>query len=155
MEDKTEKKEIEKISQSDTIQNILKDLKDFNCKYESVNYLAHSKPEDDKNRNWNWKDPDFKYSEYRSKLQPGYIGSYCMDGLAMALHALYKTNSFKEAILKGVNLCGDADSVGSVIGQIAGAFYGLDSIPKDWIETINKWDNNEIALRGYILCHLK
>ena len=78
-----------------------------------------------------------------------------MDGLAMALHVLYTTNSFKEAVLKGVNLCGDADSVGSVIGQIAGAFYGLDSIPKDWIETINRWDNNEIALRGYILCHLK
>ena len=60
-----------------------------------------------------------------------------MDSLAMALHIMYFTNSFKEAILKGVNLRGDADSVGSVIGQIAGAFYGLDSIPKEWIKTIN------------------
>ena len=138
------------------LKDILEDLKDFNCQYKPVNYLAHSQQEGyDKNRNWNWKDPNFRYSEYRSKLQPGYIGSYCMDGLAMALHVLYTTNSFEEAILKGVNLCGDADSVGSVIGQIAGAFYGLDSIPKDWIETINKWDNNEIALRGYILCNLK
>ena len=73
----------------------------------------------------------------------------------MALHVLYTTNSFKEAILKGVNLCGDDDSVGSVIGQIAGGFYGLDSIPKEWIKTINRWDHNEIALRGYILCHLE
>ena len=78
-----------------------------------------------------------------------------MDCLAMALHVLYTTNSFKEAILKAVNLCGDADSIGSVVGQIAGAYYGLDSIPKDWIEKINNWDKNEIALRGYILCHLK
>ena len=71
------------------------------------------------------------------------------------LYIYYTTNSFEEAILRGVNLGGDANSVGSIIGQIAGAFYGLDSIPKEWIETINKWDNNEIALRGYILCHLK
>ena len=114
----------------------------------------YSEPKDDKNRDWYWKNPNFRYNEYRARLQPGYIGSYCMDGLAMALHSLYTTNSFEEAILKGVNFRGDADSVGSVIGQIAGAFYGLDSIPKDWIKTINRWDNNEIALRGYILCHL-
>ena len=43
----------------------------------------------------------------------------------------------------------------SVVGQIAGAYYGLDSISKDWINTINKWDNNDIALRGYILCQEK
>ena len=78
-----------------------------------------------------------------------------MDGLAMALHVLYTTNNFKEAILKGVNLCGDADSVGSIIGQIAGAFYGMDSIPEEWIKTVNNWDNNEISLRGYLLCHLE
>ena len=77
-----------------------------------------------------------------------------MDGLAMALHVLYTTNNFKDAILKAVNLCGDADSVGSIVGQIAGAYYGLDSIPEDWKNKIKDWDNNEISLRGYILCHL-
>ena len=139
------------------LKDLLNNLKDdFLCASKSVNYLAHSKQEkNDENRNWNWKDKNFKYSEVRAALQPDYIGSYCMDSLAMALHIMYFTNSFKEAILKGVNLRGDADSVGSVIGQIAGAFYGLDSIPKEWIKIINKWDNNEIALRGYILCHLK
>ena len=30
----------------------------------------------------------------------------------------------------------------------------MDSIPKDWIKAVNDWDNNEIALRGYILYHL-
>jgi ADP-ribosylglycohydrolase len=138
------------------LKNILENLEDFKCDYETVNNLAYSKKEgDDQNKIWNWKDPNFKYNEKRAKMQPGYIGSYCMDGLAMALHKLYTTESFEKAILEGVNLCGDADSVGSVIGQIAGAFYGLDSIPKEWIKTINKWDNSEIALRGYILCNLK
>ena len=145
----------QKIKQQEKIKDLLDNLDDFNCEYKSVNFLAHSKQEgDDKNRNWNWKDSNFRYSEERAIKQPGYIGSYCMDCLSMSLHVLYSTNNFKEAILKGVNLCGDADSVGSVIGQIAGAFYGLDSIPEDWIKTLNKWDNKEIALRGYILCHL-
>ena len=117
--------------------------------------LALSQKEgNDNNRNWNWKDKNFKYSEKKKKKKPGYIGSYCMDGLAMALHVLYHTDSFTKAILKAVNLCGDADSVGSVVGQIAGAFYEYDSIPKDWINKINQWDNDEIALRGFILCHL-
>ena len=137
------------------LKEILENLKDFDCEYDNVKYLACSKPEKDKNRNWNWKNEDFKYSEERAKKHPGYIGSYCMDCLSMALHILYSTDNFKDAILKAVNLCGDADSLGSVVGQIAGAFYGLKNIPKEWIETINKWDNKEIELRGYILCHLK
>ena len=72
----------------------------------------------------------------------------------MALNILYTTKNFKEEILKAVNIRGDADSLGSVVGQIAGAFYGLKGIPGDWVKTINQWDDNEIALRGYILCHL-
>ena len=136
-----------------TLAQILDNLQDFKCDYESVNYLAQSKKEG-KERNWNWKDQNFKYSEYRSTKQPGYIGSYCMDGLAMGLHVLYTTDNFKDAILKAVNLCGDADSLGSIVGQIGGAFYGLDSIPEKWINTLNIWDHNEIALRGYILCNL-
>ena len=141
---------------NNNLKDILNDLEEFRCEFApSVNSLAQSKQEgNDKNRNWDWKYEKFKYSEERVRNHPGYIGSYCMDGLAMALHILYTTNSFKEAILKAVNLCGDADSIGSVVGQIAGAYYGLDSIPKDWKKTINKWDQNEIALRGYILFHL-
>ena len=144
---------IVKILNRNNLKEILNNLgNDFECKCKSVNYLANSKQEgNDKNRNWNWKDINFKYSEERVRRQPGYIGSYCMDGLAMALHVLYYTDSFKDAILKVVNLRGDADSVGSVVGQIAGAFYGLNNIPYNWIKRINQWDNNEIALRGYIL----
>ena len=137
------------------LKTILDSLTEFKCDYDSVNCLAYSKKEEKKgNWNWNWKDKDFKYNEERVFKQSTYIGSYCMDCLAMALNVLYYTNNFKDAILKVVNLCGDADSVGSVVGQIAGAYYELDSIPVGWREAIKKWDDNEIALRGYILCNL-
>jgi ADP-ribosylglycohydrolase len=138
-----------------SLRNILDNLEDFQCNCISVKYLANSQIEqNEKKRNWNWKDKDFKYDKERAKKQSTYIGSYCMDGLAMALHVLYHTNNFKDAILKAVNLCGDADSLGSIVGQIGGAYYEVDSFPPDWIQAINKWDHNEIALRGYILCNL-
>lgn len=59
---------------------------------------------------------------FRASKQPGYIGSYCMDGIAMALHCVWTTNNFIDAIMKCVNMRGDSDSVGSVCGQIAGKF---------------------------------
>ena len=149
---------IVKILNGENLKNILDNLYlNFSSDYGSVNYMACSIKEkngNEYNENWNWKDDNFRYNKDRVKINPGYIGSYCMDAMAMALHILYKTNSFKEAILKAVNLRGDADSLASVVGQIAGAYYGYDSIPKEWIKKINEWDNNEIALRGYILCHL-
>ena len=52
-----------------------------------------------------------------------------------------------------VNLCGDAGSVGAVVGQIAGALYGVVEIPKEWIETVQRWDSGgDVALRGLTLC---
>ena len=81
----------------------------------------------ERDRNWNWKDPDFTYSSFRTKSQPGYVGSYCMDAMAMALHIVYHTSSFYDAVLWAVNMGGDCDSVGSVVGQISGSMYGLDA----------------------------
>eukprot|EP00043_Microstomoeca_roanoka_P008676 m.83463 g.83463 ORF g.83463 m.83463 type:complete len:142 (-) comp14345_c1_seq2:134-559(-) len=78
--------------------------------------------------------------------------SYCMDGLAMALHCVWTTDSFPGAVLKAVNKRGDADTVGAITGQIAGAIYGYTKIPHDWIETIRQWDpHNTIAIRAYKL----
>jgi ADP-ribosylglycohydrolase len=147
---------IVKLINGGELKNILDNLNnEFKCEVESVNILAKSEQEgNDVDRNWNWKDKNFKYSENRVKRNPGYIGSYCMDCMAMALHVCYYTNSFDEAIIKVVNLRGDSDSVGSVVGQIAGAYYGLRKIPKEWIKVVQKWDHQEIALRGYMLLHL-
>ena len=78
-----------------------------------------------------------------------------MDNMAMSLNIIYNTNSFKEAIIKAVNLRGDADSVASVVGQIAGAYYPIENIPYDWIQEIYRWDRGEIALRGYMLTRLR
>jgi ADP-ribosylglycohydrolase len=146
-----------KIFQGEELLDILNNLgKTFITEVESVKYLANSKQEGNNiNRNWNWRiKGQYKYSPERSKKMPGYVGSYAMDNMAMSLNILYNTNSFREALIKIVNIRGDSDSVASVVGQIAGAYYDIETIPGDWIEAINKWDDGEIALRGYMLARL-
>ena len=122
----------------------------FKTSEKTVDYLAKSKPDTE----WNWKKDKFRYNKEREWRNPGYIGSYAMDNMAMSLHIIYHTESFKNAIIKAVNIRGDSDSVASVVGQIAGAYYPIEEIPPTWIERINKWDDGEIALRGYMLSRL-
>eukprot|EP01083_Nonionella_stella_P165367 549928_1 len=95
-----------------------------------------------------------KYNGYPVSAE--YWGSYCMDGMAMAMHCVYHSECFADAIEKCVNLLGDADSTGSIGGQIAGAIYGYQSIVKDeqqrfLIENLNKWDNYDVGFRGVLL----
>lgn len=63
--------------------------------------------------------------------------------LEAALWAVDTTNSFAEALLKAVNLGDDADSVGAVAGQLAGARYGLGTIPKNWRDVLIHRDKIE------------
>jgi ADP-ribosyl-[dinitrogen reductase] hydrolase len=57
---------------------------------------------------------------------------YVVDTLEAALWAVGGARSFEEAVLKAVNLGDDADTVGAVAGQIAGAVWGHSAIPERW-----------------------
>ena len=128
---------------------------EFITDVKSVECLAKSIAEkDNPERDWNWKKEKYYYNKEREKNNPGYIGSYAMDNMVMSLHIVYHAKSFEDAIIKAVNLREDSDSLSSVVGQIAGAYYSIEDIPSQWIERINEWDEGEIALRGYMLSRL-
>jgi ADP-ribosyl-[dinitrogen reductase] hydrolase len=55
------------------------------------------------------------------------------DTLLAAKWCVATTDSFESAVLKAVNLGGDADTIGAVTGQIAGAVYGMDTMPDAWL----------------------
>ena len=57
---------------------------------------------------------------------------YVIHTLEAALWAVGQTDSFEEALVLAVNLGDDADTVGAVTGQLAGAVYGLSGIPARW-----------------------
>jgi ADP-ribosyl-[dinitrogen reductase] hydrolase len=69
-------------------------------------------------RNWN-------------QLDRGQInsGGYVIHTVEAALWSVARTASFEESIVLAVNLGADADTVGAVTGQLAGAMYGASSIP--------------------------
>ena len=49
------------------------------------------------------------------------------------LYLFLTTDSFEEALIEVVNLGGDADSTGAILGALTGAFYGIDAIPQRWL----------------------
>ncbi len=63
---------------------------------------------------------------------------YVVDTLEAAVWCVLTTNSYKEAVLKAVNLGEDTDTVGAVAGSLAGALYGYEAIPREWRETLLK-----------------
>ncbi|TXK76730.1 ADP-ribosylglycohydrolase family protein [Paenibacillus sp. N3.4] len=76
---------------------------------------------------------------YLQKEPPEIIGSgYVVKSLEAALWAFAKGNSFEEGVLLAVNLGNDADTTGAIYGQIAGAYYGYDHIPKKWTGILAK-----------------
>jgi len=58
---------------------------------------------------------------------------YALTTLEAALWCACKTNSFEEALILAVNLGRDADTIGAVTGQLAGAIYGRSGIPGRWL----------------------
>ncbi len=58
---------------------------------------------------------------------------YVIHTLEAALWAVGTTDSFEAAVILAVNLADDADTVGAVTGQLAGALYGMRGIPERWL----------------------
>lgn len=71
--------------------------------------------------------------EWRDKEIKDIRGSgYVVESLEAALWCFWHGNTFEESIFLAANLGDDADTTAAICGQIAGAFYGLESIPKEW-----------------------
>ena len=70
-----------------------------------------------------WKNKD--YSELRGS-------GYVIQSLEAAIWCFYHSKNFKDAILLSANLGDDADTTAAICGQLAGAYYGLESIPSEW-----------------------
>jgi ADP-ribosyl-[dinitrogen reductase] hydrolase len=71
---------------------------------------------------------------------------YVLHTLEASIWCLLNTSSFKDAVLKAINLGEDTDTTGAVVGGLAGLFYGTKSIPEEWIDKIaRKKDIEELT----------
>ena len=63
---------------------------------------------------------------------------YVMHTLEASIWCLLTTNSYKEAVLRAVNLGKDTDTTAAVTGGLAGLCYGFEQIPRPWIVGLAK-----------------
>lgn len=85
--------------------------------------------------------PSFRYAPYR-----GLATAYVVDTMQTVLHFLFATSSFEECVIATVNQGGDADTTGAIVGAIAGAYYGPDAIPREWLRKLDPAVHAELTL---------
>ncbi|MCI4410418.1 MAG: ADP-ribosylglycohydrolase family protein [Thiotrichales bacterium] len=78
---------------------------------------------------------------------------YVVDSLEAALWSFWITDSFEDAIVMAANLAGDSDTIAAICGQVAGAYYGEQAIPREWKDKL--YQRDEIALIAQELTLLK
>jgi ADP-ribosyl-[dinitrogen reductase] hydrolase len=65
---------------------------------------------------------------------------WVLDTLEVALWSFLHTSTYELAVVDAVNRGADADTVGAVVGALAGAHYGLSAIPERWLSALLERD---------------
>lgn len=78
------------------------------------------------------------YEELRFEPYPGKSSAYVVETMQTAMHFYFATESFADCLVETVNQGGDADTTGALAGMLAGATYGLASIPQDWLARLDR-----------------
>ena len=80
------------------------------------------------------KHPVFAYDKKRCDNPSGYI----VDTIQAVFQSFFATENFEDCLMDVVNRGGDADTTGAIAGMLAGACYGMDSIPKRWLKALDE-----------------
>lgn len=67
-----------------------------------------------------------------------HLSGWVLIAFQNALYQLIHASTLEEAIIETVMKGGDTDTNAAICGAILGAVYGLDAVPKRWVETISK-----------------
>lgn len=96
--------------------------------------------------------PDFadKYL-IGSSYKPNPSKGLAVNTMLLATGSFLPARSFEEAVVRAVNLGGDADTTGAVTGALAGAYYGRQGIPRRWSTKLNPKPARHFVKLGEIL----
>lgn len=76
--------------------------------------------------------PEFRLGTRRVENPSAYI----VDTLKAVFQAFLHGSDFETSLVDAVNRGGDADTTGAILGMIAGALYGPESIPSRWLKRL-------------------
>ncbi|ADU65014.1 ADP-ribosyl-(dinitrogen reductase) hydrolase [Desulfurispirillum indicum S5] len=93
--------------------------------------------------------PKYSYSRYK-----GENSGYIVHTFKCIMHHFFDSTSFEETIIRVVNQGGDADTNAAIAGILAGALYGVDSIPRRWRKKLDRAIAHEIHLQTDALLEL-
>lgn len=93
-------------------------------------------------------DPDFVNKYLGSSYQPNPREGLAVNTLLLSTASFMTARSFEEAVVKAVNLGGDADTNGAVTGALAGAYFGRAGIPRRWATKLNPQPAKHFAELG-------
>ena len=97
---------------------------------------------------------DLVRAHRRFRYRP-YLGNstaYVVDTMQTVFHYFFSTHSFEDCLIGVVNQGGDADTTGAIAGMIAGAFYGMSSLPRRWLRRLDRAVREEtIDLADYLI----
>jgi ADP-ribosylglycohydrolase len=68
---------------------------------------------------------------------------YVLHTLEASIRCLLTTDTYREAVLKAVNLGSDTDTTAAVTGGLAGLLHGYENIPVEWRKQIARYDDIE------------
>jgi ADP-ribosylglycohydrolase len=66
------------------------------------------------------------------------------------LYLFLACDSFEEAMIDVVNLGGDADSAGALVGALAGAHYGIGAVPDRWLTRLQNREGIELRAEALL-----
>jgi ADP-ribosyl-[dinitrogen reductase] hydrolase len=84
----------------------------------------------------------------RDEISAAGLAVSCLEA---ALWSFYHSDNFNDGVLLAVNLGEDSDTTGAVFGQLAGAFYGLAGIKKEFVEGL--WENKLLEKMALDIYH--
>lgn len=63
---------------------------------------------------------------------------YVVDSFEAAIWSLITTDSYRDAMIKAVNLGDDTDTIAAIAGGLAGLYYGIEGIPEEWLAVLRR-----------------
>jgi len=93
--------------------------------------------------------PAFRFDNYR-----GLASGYVVDTLQTVFHHFFRTTGFEECVVATVNQGGDADTTGAIAGMLAGAYYGMEQVPRRWLKRLDQKVMDETTRLAERLLHL-
>ncbi|ATG89488.1 ADP-ribosyl-[dinitrogen reductase] hydrolase [Methylomonas koyamae] len=78
-----------------------------------------------------------RFAEFAYAPYPGRASGYIVDTVQTVLHHFFNSDSFESCLVATVNQGGDADTTGALAGMLAGAKYGVDGIPRRWLQRLD------------------